>query len=128
MADNLAAILGIGYLFMHSPSSPEKVTVASVRGMTYEQAAKTLSPDFTVTKREVADNAAENTVIDQDPAGGTEASRRSDVTLTVSTGPDSVKVPNVVGDAVNETVVYSFMALFVVNVVVTAVGLKATAG
>lgn len=98
----LAAILGIGYVFMHSPSSPEKVTVASVRGMTYEQAAKTLSPDFTVTKREVADNAAENTVIDQDPAGGTEASRRSDVTLTVSTGPDSVKVPNVVGDAVNE--------------------------
>lgn len=33
-----------------------------------------------------------------------------------------------VGDAVNETVVYSFMALFVVNVVVTAVGLKATGG
>ena len=33
-----------------------------------------------------------------------------------------------VGDAVNETVVYSFMALFVVNVVVTAVGVKATAG
>ncbi|SIR66466.1 MlaE family ABC transporter permease [Williamsia sterculiae] len=33
-----------------------------------------------------------------------------------------------VGDAVNETVVYSFMALFVVNVVVTAVGLKATSG
>ena len=31
-----------------------------------------------------------------------------------------------VGDAVNETVVYSFMALFVVNVVVTAVGLTAT--
>ncbi|MFT3716095.1 MAG: ABC transporter permease [Gordonia sp. (in: high G+C Gram-positive bacteria)] len=33
-----------------------------------------------------------------------------------------------VGDAVNETVVYSFMALFVVNVVVTAVGVKLTAG
>ncbi|MCK0439504.1 ABC transporter permease [Gordonia alkaliphila] len=33
-----------------------------------------------------------------------------------------------VGDAVNETVVYSFMALFVVNVVVTAVGLKVTMG
>ncbi|GAA3033147.1 ABC transporter permease [Gordonia defluvii] len=31
-----------------------------------------------------------------------------------------------VGDAVNETVVYSFMALFVVNIVVTAVGLTAT--
>lgn len=33
-----------------------------------------------------------------------------------------------VGDAVNETVVYSFMALFVINVVVTAVGLTVTAG
>jgi phospholipid/cholesterol/gamma-HCH transport system permease protein len=32
-----------------------------------------------------------------------------------------------VGNAVNETVVYSFMALFVVNVVVTAVGIQMTA-
>jgi phospholipid/cholesterol/gamma-HCH transport system permease protein len=31
-----------------------------------------------------------------------------------------------VGNAVNETVVYAFMALFVVNVVVTAIGIKAT--
>lgn len=33
-----------------------------------------------------------------------------------------------VGDAVNQTVVFAFMALFVVNVVVTAVGIKLTAG
>ena len=33
-----------------------------------------------------------------------------------------------VGDAVNQTVVFSFMALFVVNVLVTAVGIKLTAG
>ncbi len=32
-----------------------------------------------------------------------------------------------VGNAVNETVVYAFMSLFVVNVVVTAVGIKMTA-
>ena len=32
-----------------------------------------------------------------------------------------------VGDAVNQTVVFAFMALFVVNVVVTAVGIKLTA-
>lgn len=32
-----------------------------------------------------------------------------------------------VGNAVNETVVYAFMALFVVNVVVTAVGIRMTA-
>ncbi|WP_062999549.1 MlaE family ABC transporter permease [Nocardia jinanensis] len=42
--------------------------------------------------------------------------------LSVKGGPKSV------GDAVNETVVYAFMALFAVNVVVTAVGVKATLG
>ena len=34
--------------------------------------------------------------------------------------------PAGVGNAVNETVVYSFVALFVINVLVTAVGVKAT--
>jgi phospholipid/cholesterol/gamma-HCH transport system permease protein len=34
--------------------------------------------------------------------------------------------PQGVGNAVNETVVYSFMALFVINVLATAVGVKAT--
>lgn len=38
--------------------------------------------------------------------------------LTVRGGPKSV------GDAVNETVVYAFMALFAVNVVVTAIGVR----
>lgn len=33
-----------------------------------------------------------------------------------------------VGNAVNETVVYAFMALFVVNVVITAIGVQLTAG
>lgn len=38
--------------------------------------------------------------------------------LSVSGGPKSV------GQAVNETVVYAFIALFVVNTVVTAVGIR----
>src|ERR1700734_3233370 len=42
--------------------------------------------------------------------------------LTVSGGGAKA-----VGNAVNETVVYAFMALFVVNVVVTAVGIRFTA-
>ena len=42
--------------------------------------------------------------------------------LTVSGGGAKA-----VGNAVNETVVYAFMALFVVNVVVTAVGIQMTA-
>ena len=32
-----------------------------------------------------------------------------------------------VGNAVNETVVYAFMALFVINVLVTAIGIRMTA-
>ncbi|MBO8149168.1 MlaE family ABC transporter permease [Rhodococcus erythropolis] len=36
--------------------------------------------------------------------------------------------PKGVGEAVNETVVYAFMALFVVNTIVTAVGIRLTAG
>ena len=32
------------------------------------------------------------------------------------------------GNAVNETVVYAFMALFVINVVVTAIGIRMTTG
>jgi phospholipid/cholesterol/gamma-HCH transport system permease protein len=40
--------------------------------------------------------------------------------ITVTRGPAGV------GAAVNETVVFSFMALFVINVIATAVGVKAT--
>jgi phospholipid/cholesterol/gamma-HCH transport system permease protein len=35
--------------------------------------------------------------------------------------------PAAVGNAVNETVVFSFLSLFVIDVIVTAVGIKATA-
>ena len=42
--------------------------------------------------------------------------------LTVTSGGAKA-----VGNAVNETVVYAFMALFVINVVVTAVGIRMTA-
>jgi phospholipid/cholesterol/gamma-HCH transport system permease protein len=35
--------------------------------------------------------------------------------------------PTGVGNAVNETVVFSFMALFCINIVITALGVKVTA-
>jgi len=41
--------------------------------------------------------------------------------LTVKGGPKGV------GNAVNETVVYAFICLFVINVVMTAVGVRITA-
>ena len=94
----LAAILGIGYLFMNPTGKTEQVTVTPVAGMTYEQAASTLSQDFRVTKREAASAKEEGTVIDQDPKGGTKADRMSTVTLVVSAGPNSVAVPDVLGD------------------------------
>lgn len=96
----LAAILGIGYLFMNPSGATDQVTVTKVEGMTYDQAFSTLSQDFTVERKETSSDQSEGTVVGQDPPGGTKADRNSTVTLTVSTGPDSVKVPDVVGDSV----------------------------
>jgi phospholipid/cholesterol/gamma-HCH transport system permease protein len=49
------------------------------------------------------------------------ADRRPSGGLTISGGGAKA-----VGNAVNETVVYAFMALFVINVVVTAIGIRMT--
>src|SRR5690606_20874449 len=44
----------------------------------------------------------EGTVIDQDPAAGSELKRGDTVTIVVSTGPERVTVPNVVGSLLDE--------------------------
>ncbi len=54
-------------------------------------------------------------------AGGLVACYRGGLTITGGGA-------KAVGNAVNETVVYAFMALFVINVVVTAIGIRMTTG
>jgi eukaryotic-like serine/threonine-protein kinase len=75
-------------------------TVPDVTGMTQDEATAALqSAGFAVGGIEqVADDAfAAGTVMAQDPAAGATADEGSGVKLTVSTGPGTVEVPNVMG-------------------------------
>jgi eukaryotic-like serine/threonine-protein kinase len=73
-------------------------TVPAVKGQQQdiaEQAIKTAGLVSTVTRK--ASNDDPGTVIDSNPAEGAVVDQGSTVTLTVSAGPDTVPVPDVVG-------------------------------
>jgi eukaryotic-like serine/threonine-protein kinase len=77
----------------------EKVDVTSVLGQPVAQAQQTLiAGGFGVeTTRKEATDCAENTVIDQNPKGGSKAEKASTVQLTVCAGPGTVEVPELKG-------------------------------
>jgi eukaryotic-like serine/threonine-protein kinase len=76
---------------------PRPISVPSVIGATYDQAAAELRrAGFEVTRVDVANSDfAAGIVTDQNPSGGSEASRGSTVTLSVSKGPTTSAVPDV---------------------------------
>ncbi len=75
---------------------PRPVTVPSVVGSPYEQAASELQrAGFSVTRVDVASDLAQGIVVSQDPSGGSESSKGARVTLSVSTGPTTSAVPDV---------------------------------
>jgi serine/threonine-protein kinase len=79
-------------------SGPEQVEVPDVTGLSRDSAEDLLSDaglEVAVEQRESEE--PEDDVISQDPAAGTEVDRGSTVTITVSTGIETVSVPNVVG-------------------------------
>jgi eukaryotic-like serine/threonine-protein kinase len=77
---------------------PRPVTVPSVVGAPYDQAAAELrSAGFEVSRIDVDSDLAAGLVTRQDPAGGSEGSRGSTVTLSVSKGPTTSAVPEVTG-------------------------------
>jgi eukaryotic-like serine/threonine-protein kinase len=76
----------------------EQVTVPGVLGQPVADATATLKDaGFVVETRNEQSEEPEGTVTAQDPEGDTEADEGSTVTLTVSAGPETVPVPNVVG-------------------------------
>jgi beta-lactam-binding protein with PASTA domain len=76
----------------------EQVRVPPVLGQTLESARQDLSAaGFEIDIKRRSDPAPVDTVIDQVPAPAAEADEGSTVTLTVSNGPSTVKVPDVVG-------------------------------
>jgi len=72
--------------------------VPNVRGSPRDEAARTLTDaGFTVQVEEEESGEQEGTVISQDPSGG-QAEVDSEVTITVSAGPPTVEVPEVLGN------------------------------
>ena len=75
---------------------PRPLTVPNVVGLPYDQAASELRrAGFNVSRVDVTSDQEEGVVTSQDPAGGSESSRGSTVTLSVSEGPTTSAVPDV---------------------------------
>ena len=80
-------------------SGPELVAVPNVTGLSRESAEDRIS-DAGLTPGDITEEESEepeDEVLAQDPAGGTEVERGATVNLTISTGIQTVDVPDVVG-------------------------------
>lgn len=87
-------------------SSGKEITdVPDLNGMTTQQASKALSQaGLSLNQRvqeESSDSAPKGTVISQSPAQGAQVSRGTQVMITVSTGPSTVRVPVVTNQQVD---------------------------
>jgi beta-lactam-binding protein with PASTA domain len=77
---------------------PEQLTVPDVTGLSRESAEARLRDEgFEVAVQEQESDEPEGDVISQSPGAGTQLTRGSRVTITVSTGRPKVDVPDVVG-------------------------------
>jgi len=75
------------------------VTLPSVVFKTADEAQSILeNAGLEVTRQPVANDAAANTVVSQDPPPNTQVEKGSTVVLQVSQGPQPVKVPDLVGE------------------------------
>ena len=96
-----AALLGLVLFTLLKPApttaAPTTVAVPDVTGATGTDARQQIdAAGLTFVEDRVADDTVpEDTVISTDPPGGQQVPPDSDVTVKVSTGPDSVAVPDV---------------------------------
>ncbi len=75
---------------------PKPVSVPNVIGLPYDQAAAELQrAGFRVSRIDIESELAAGIVVQQDPSGGTESSRGSTITLSVSKGPTTTAIPDV---------------------------------
>jgi beta-lactam-binding protein with PASTA domain/predicted Ser/Thr protein kinase len=81
---------------------PTPVTVPDVRNLQYDSAASILQgKGFAVARKDVDSQQPAGVVLDQSPAAQSSVKPKSTVTLTVSKGPATTAVPNVVGQQVD---------------------------
>ncbi|MGV9746174.1 Stk1 family PASTA domain-containing Ser/Thr kinase [Rhodococcus zopfii] len=82
-------------------SGPEQVQVPKLSGMSQQEAAQALVEiglrlDTNIGKA-ASTQAQVDTVVKQDPSSGSNVDRDSAVTITLGSGPEQVRVPNVAG-------------------------------
>jgi eukaryotic-like serine/threonine-protein kinase len=83
---------------INASSGPQLVSVPPVIGDQYDEAAATLQDaGFAVARTDVDDDAPRGTVVGQNPQGNTSQPRGSRITLSVSRGPATSQVPDVIG-------------------------------
>ncbi len=96
------ALVGLTLLLV-SVLTPQRVQVPNVVGSSISVATQRLQNEgFEVVPVRDNSDKPRNTVIGQDPQGGTSADEGARVTINVSDGPSLVDVPEVVGDGRNE--------------------------
>jgi serine/threonine-protein kinase len=93
---------GAGTIVRLTVATEPLVAVPDVRGQDQTQAQSILQgAGFQTTFVQVADNAtAAGKVVNTDPAPGAKAAKGTNISVSVSTGPQIVAIPNTVGQAV----------------------------
>jgi serine/threonine-protein kinase len=90
---------------MQVSTGPAQVVVPRLAGLSQQQAEQKLnsiglqvSPDV---QRKASSSAEKDTVTEQNPSPGAKIDVDSLVTITVGTGPEAVRVPNVIGQTID---------------------------
>lgn len=92
-------------MFAATTGCAKKVVVPDVSKSEFEQAKALLESKglkATVRARLANDALPENAVVSQEPPAGSEVEKGTEVALTLSTGPEGVSLPNLVGYDVEE--------------------------
>ncbi len=90
-------VIGLAAWGLTSLLAPEQRVVPAVQGQTIDSARAQLGQaGFEVDIRRRSDPAPVDVVIDQVPGPGQTADKGSTVTVTISSGPSTVKVPDVI--------------------------------
>jgi beta-lactam-binding protein with PASTA domain/tRNA A-37 threonylcarbamoyl transferase component Bud32 len=86
-------------------SGPQQVAVADVTGKPFDEAQTTLqNAGLKVSRVDKESDQDPDTVLAQNPKGGTQVAAGSTVTLTVAKAPTDVEVPDVTGEDVADAV------------------------
>jgi eukaryotic-like serine/threonine-protein kinase len=89
--------------FADNDNEPTLVTVPNVVGQPADQAERTLeAAGFRVTRTPEQSDQPVDQVTSQDPRADEEVREGAEVTITISSGPGQVAVPNVAGKTVDE--------------------------